>query len=503
VTATPPLAATPTATATNVPGQPTATPTLAATPTSVPGGGGGGVLPRVDWYFAEGYTGTGFDEYLTIQNPGGTAGTATITYFVEGVAASVTRVVPLPANSRVTVSVHQVQSASNPGGLGRLATGHATKIVATVPVIVERPMYFTYGTAVDGGHTVLGATTLGRSWFFAEGYTGTGFDEYLTILNPGTAPGQATITYYVEGQGQPTTKTISLPAQSRSTVAVHDANVPGGLGRGKAHATRVETTVDTAVERPMYFTYGTGIDGGHTVIGAPGLGTSWSFAEGYTGTGFDEYLTLANPGTTPGSATITYFVEGQSTPVQRVVPLPANSRVTVVVHQVQSAANPGGLGRLTTGHGTRVVATVPIAVERPMYFRYDTSVTGGHNVLGASQAKTDWYFAEGYTGAGFDEYLTISNPSGNAGTALITYYIEGAALPAQRQVIVPANSRVTISVHRNFDPVGNMGGLGRITNGHATKLISTVPVIVERPMYFTYNGGVDGGHNVLGYAPGS
>ena len=107
------------------------------------------------WYFAEGYTGPGFDEYLTIQNPG-SAGTATITYYVEGTSTPQTRTVSLAANSRTTVAVHSDASSSNPGGLGRLSVGHSTKVESTVAVVVERPMYFQYGSTINGGHNVMG-----------------------------------------------------------------------------------------------------------------------------------------------------------------------------------------------------------------------------------------------------------------------------------------------------------------------------------------------------------
>ena len=41
-----------------------------------------------------------------------------------------------------------------------------------------------------------------------------------------------------------------------------------------------------------------------------------------------------------GSATVTYYVEGQATPVTRTVPLGATSRTTINVHDAQSASNP-------------------------------------------------------------------------------------------------------------------------------------------------------------------
>ena len=62
----------------------------------------------------------------------------------------------------------------------------------------------------------------------------------------------------------------------------------------------------------------------------------------------------------------------------RTVPLAGYSRTTVTVHADQSGANPGGLGRLNTGHTTKIEASLPVTVERPMYFRYADTITGGH-----------------------------------------------------------------------------------------------------------------------------
>ena len=49
-------------------------------------------------------------------------------------------------------------------------------------------MYFTYNGAITGGHNVMGVQAPRQSWLFAEGYTGAGFDEYLTLLNPNSEP---------------------------------------------------------------------------------------------------------------------------------------------------------------------------------------------------------------------------------------------------------------------------------------------------------------------------
>ena len=55
-------------------------------------------------------------------------------------------------------------------------------------------MYFDYmGTGAHhwaGGRDTIGATAPSFNWYFAEGYTGEGFEEWICIQNPGG--GQAT-----------------------------------------------------------------------------------------------------------------------------------------------------------------------------------------------------------------------------------------------------------------------------------------------------------------------
>ena len=57
-----------------------------------------------------------------------------------------------------------------------------------------------------------------------------------------------------------------MAAQSRATVAVHDA---GQVGRGKEVSARVRAPAGVVAERPIYFRYGGGgaADGGHTALG--------------------------------------------------------------------------------------------------------------------------------------------------------------------------------------------------------------------------------------------
>ncbi|MCC6629524.1 MAG: hypothetical protein IT340_19260 [Chloroflexi bacterium] len=345
--------------------------------------------PAPAWYFAEGYTGAGFDTYFTIYNPSAASSAVSITYFLDD-GPTQDRPLTVGAGQRRTVSVH---SAADPAGLGP-GRAFSAKVATTngQNLVVERVTYFRYSSAevgtVTGGGATLGATVAATTWHFAEGYTGGGFDEYLTIQNPNPAMVTGTITYYVEGEGA-TSKPITLLPSSRTTVPVHDATHPAALGRGKAHATTVQTSQPTVVERPMYFLYAgatiAGIDGGHNVMGATSLlqaGQSVLFAEGYTGQGFEQYLTLQNPNPTAATVRITYLLAGGAPQSPPLVTIPANQRKTIVVH----AAGNGGLGP-NMAFSTKVDVVNGgaggVLAERVMYFRYHDVATGGTSAFGA------------------------------------------------------------------------------------------------------------------------
>ncbi len=98
--------------------------------------------------FAEGYTGSQFEEWLTLSNPGGGASSVTVTYMPQG-GAAFTREHVVPAHSRYTIDVNA------DAGTGLQLSCHI--VVTSGPgVVAERPMYFNYDGAWNGGHDAVG-----------------------------------------------------------------------------------------------------------------------------------------------------------------------------------------------------------------------------------------------------------------------------------------------------------------------------------------------------------
>ncbi len=93
----------------------------------------------------------------------------------------------------------------------------------------------------------MGASAPSKEWYFAEGCTRAGFEQWITIENPAYAANPVVLTYMLEGEGT-REQSITAPARSRTTVSVNDF-----LGPGHDVSTLVESERPVVVERPMYF----------------------------------------------------------------------------------------------------------------------------------------------------------------------------------------------------------------------------------------------------------
>ncbi|MEW6554182.1 MAG: hypothetical protein AB1384_07855 [Actinomycetota bacterium] len=430
----------------------------------------------VNWYFAEGYTGAGFDEWITIQNPMPADAHVWVTYYTPS-AVPQTKTHTVPANSRYNVYVNSDLGAGQENSF---------KVESDVPIICERPMYFRYagtsGHDWQGGSDAMGSTQLSRQWYFAEGCTLDGFEEYLTIQNPNTAWATVDVTYLVNG-GDPIHRQHRVAPESRYTVMV---NVDAGTGLEVSAA--ISSDQPILAERPMYFNFAGEMDGGHIVMGSPFLSRDWYLAEGATFDPFFEYITIQNPNAADATVAIQYYTPA-GVPITTNHTIAANSRFTI------NARTDCGVDAEVS---TYLHANLPILVERPMYFnQLHGGLPGGHCAVGVNSTSQEWFFGEGYTGPGFDEYLTVQNPGGAVANLLVTYYVltDPPSPPITTNHTVDPHSRLTINV-------GVDAGEGLNLSAY---ILSDQPVICERPMYFFYQGyhayNWPGGHDSQGFAP--
>ena len=417
------------------------------------------------FYFAEGYTANGFQEYLCIENQGQSPADVELTYMFPG-GGTKGQAVGVPASSRYTINVNDVVGPGNEVSV---------EVRSRSPgLVVERPIYFNYNGAWPGGTDVVGATTASDRWYFAEGTTLPGFEEYITVQNPDSTAAALTFTYMLEGQSW-INRTASVGPHSRATFRVSDQ-----VGADKNTSLLLTSDRFVVAERVMYFLYHGAWRGGHCVVGSTSPTKEWYFAEGTTRDGFEEWLCIQNPNTEAMTVNAEFIPSaGQGQTVSRSFTIPDRRRLTVKVNDVIGPGKDVSV-KLTSGY--------PFIAERPMYFNYHGWCDGGHDVLGANRPKRTWNFAEGYTGPGFEEYICIQNPTEGTAGVNITYYPEGGT-PVTRAHGVGPSSRYTVNVNSDLGP----------NQAFSAKVESDQNIICERPIYFMYQGAWAGGTDVVGF----
>ncbi len=477
------------------------------------------------WYFAEGRVGGGFNEYLSMDNPTSNACAVDITYLYtpdRGTAQTKTVLLNIPSNTRYEEGV--------PGDLGTTPSGHGITDSAVVTVdntttplctgiVAERPMYFN-ALGTNSGSDVLGVTHLASTFYIADvavgAQNGGNYSSFITILNPTTSAGSAVVTasYYANSAtvGSPGTligtDQVTVPVGTRGTIFPNAHTTPTTL---PAHVSVVVTsTQPVAVERPTYFsnvTQGNAgtVSGGADVIGVQALSNDWLFAEGYTGGQFQEQFVIANLDPANVAATVTIKLELPTGPVtQPTITVQPNSQV---IWNVNLAASGQNVSAEITSTGAKIVA------EREMFFRYNhvgngrsLQAMGGTDVLGQNgpAAQSLYSFAEGYVNLGFDQWLTLQNPTASAETIWITLY-NALGHTYTTSVSVPAFSRATeditgMVIHNLYNNGDGFKGY-EVSMTVQTTATQGGPFVAERPMYLNV-GSIQGGTDIIGYTGG-
>jgi hypothetical protein len=425
--------------------------------------------------FAEGYTGSGFREFLCIGNPNDYPAQAQI-LLLYPTSEYVEENLTIPANSRVTLDVNSIPGPSEEV---------SAMVLSDLELVVERPMYFDYSGVWPGGHDEMGSPYVSKLWFFAEGYTGAGFEEWICVLNMGGEPANLTFYFQTQEAGE-IVRNETVPPASRRSFKVNEL-----LGPNYQCSLVLESDQFVLAERAMYFDY-TGMgnhhwQGGHCVMGVTYLTQEYYFAEGTTRSGFEEWITLQNPFATPITIIATYQLGvGQGPPIMESYVVPPESRKTIYV--------PDEVGP-DKDVSVKLASSSDFLAERPMYFNYTgygASWNGGHCVMGAMDLAAESFFAEGYTGPGFQEWLCLQNPGDQNSVVDITYLTQSGP-PILKTVTVPAKSRKTLYVNEEAGSDLELSCTVKVRSGP--------PIVVERPMYFNFNGVWPGGHDVVGYQP--
>src|SRR6185436_19052793 len=150
-------------------------------------------------------------------------------------------------------------------------------------------------------------------------------------------------------------------------------------------------------------------------MGVPAAATSWFLAEGATGTFFDLFVLIANPGVTDATVQAVY-AKPDGTTVTRTYTVRAHSRFSVYVDAIPGLENTSVATTLTSTNA------VPIVAERAMYwpggfFDYYE----GHSSAGSTTTALEWVVAGVESGGphAAQTFVLIANTENRAGFAQV------------------------------------------------------------------------------------
>ena len=334
-------------------------------------------------------------------------------------------------------------------------------------------------------------------YYLAEGVTGPGFDTYVLLSNSSeTTPIKVEMTLLAERE-ENQILTFDIPASRRLTVLV-DSYIKND---GVAISLRETSGRAFVAERAIYAIGPDGAwTGGHTSVGATAASRTWYFPEGASvqtagpGSNFETYLLVANPNNESLPLTFQFFLPDGTSFTKNFV-APARRRMTVLAN--------GDLDpRLANASFFTQISSTSLSfyAERAMWWRNPSVNKGsgfveGNNSLGLTELSRTWYFAEGNTLPGVDQFILLANPGSAPANVTIEYLRQGTSSQT-RTLVVPANSRQTVNVR--FDQLAGLGTL-TTTERHGTAITSDVPIAAERSMYFSTDTATwIAGHNTVG-----
>jgi hypothetical protein len=378
-------------------------------------------------HLAEGAANSFFSWQLALGNPETTDAHVLVEALLGDGTVRRLRVL-LPARSRRTLTA---------ADLGVEGQEFGTEVTSDVAIGADRVMTW----AGIGSHAESAVPAPSRQWYLAEGATGGPFNLFYLLQNTSSRAATVTVRYLRPAPQPPIDRHYDLPARSRYTIWVDAIDE---LAANDVSAV-ITSSEDIVVERSMYLDDAIApFVAGHDASAVVAPAAEWFFAEGATGTFFDEYILLANPSTSPAEIQVDYLL-ADGTALPKGYTIAPESRLTLRVDDEHpSLANAAVSARLRTLNG------VPFIAERTMWWP-DGSWYEAHNSAGATTTGTRWLVSAGEVGgpARYSTFVLLANTSPFAGEARVTILYEGGGTETQT-FAVAANSRFNVDAGSLF-----------------------------------------------------
>ena len=401
------------------------------------------------YYFAEGTTRPGFEEWLLVLNPGSEPATLRAHYYSS--QEVVLKEYTVPPRQRLSILVKAEVPWSD---------DVAVVLESSVPIAAERMLYFNRGRGYSGGSLSRGVNEASVMHYFPEGTVRPGFEEYLAVFNPsGIVEAQVEVELH-GGGGVAKQAVFGVKPLTRLTIRVND------LVEGGDYSMEVRSSAPVVAERSEYFVYNDILTGSSCATGASRPSGRWFFAEGTTRSFFDGYLTVFNP-CDYGTWLEVRMITSDGSVREESLSLAAGERKTLLLNSYLPA---------DIDYSLTISSLLPVVTERATYFEFH-NIMGGFCSGGTPEPRDHWLFPEGCTAQGFSEWLALFNPQGKEQVVIVDYLrADGEVI--SREYLLPPEGRVTVDV----------GAEAGQSDAVSIEVSSPAGIVAERSIYFNRTG---------------
>ena len=363
------------------------------------------------WYCAEGTsTADGrADETILVASVADTKAEATITVMPGGLAAPISRTVHLEPREEARVHVADLVATAEPAVVVEVVGGQAVvahELAANGDIATEP---CARGAAAD--------------WYFANGTTLKGAQQYIVLFDPFGDDAIVDVTFLTDdGVQEPDgLQALSVPRRSRITIPVSDV-----LPRQREVAVHIHARSGRVVAERSQIFDGTASDGEvvhHGIalsLGAPSPHRAWYFPYGTTEDGATGQIAIANFGGSSTTVEVNVMLANQETLPPQSVDIPARGVTTVDVGTRVLAGTQYAVtvtARSTESHSAPVVAEV---LES---WPTSSVTTGVATTLGSARLARRWVIA--LPSGNVEGAITVVNPGTEALTASLLVYDAG------------------------------------------------------------------------------
>lgn len=321
------------------------------------------------------------------------------------------------------------------------------------------------------------ATQPSDRWYFSNGTTLRGTEQWLVLFNPFGDDAIVDVTFFTDdGRKAPLDLGgLEVPRRSRVAVKVHES-----VRRQAFVATYVDARVGRVIaQQSEIFLPDSGRRGVAATLGAVAPSEEWWFADGVRRRGQARSIGIANPGGFDTEVDVQVVADGDAVIEPVTISVPRDSAVQMVLGACGENDLPSCV-RVPIGLTFSILVSsatgVPFFAQSSETLTDEEESTGATTLLGSREPADRWVFARSSVQNADGASLAVLNPGGDAVSVDLVIIAPGGRVEPDevKSLEIAPGERLVVDLLELLEAAGLDGGDAGVI------VTSSAPVVAER-----------------------